>query len=45
MFMCDLDPIMKFIVLYVGYPLNEQMEFLQVCIGISKKLTKADRLG
>ena len=35
MYICDLDPIIKFITLYVAYPLNEQMEFLQVCIDIS----------
>ena len=40
MYICDLDSILKFIVLYDGYPLNEQMEFLQVCIDILKRLTK-----
>ena len=30
MYICDLDPIINFIILYVAYPLNEQMEFLQV---------------
>ena len=44
MYFCDLDPIVKFIVLYDGYPLNEQMELLQVYIDISKRLIKADRL-
>ena len=44
MYSCDLDSIMKFIVLYDGYPLNEQMAFLQVCIDISKRLAKAGRL-
>ena len=44
MYICDFDPIMKFIVLYDGYPLNEQMEFLQVFIDISERLTKAYRL-
>ena len=32
------------IVMYVGYPLNEQMEFLQICIDLSKRQAKADRL-
>ena len=31
MCMFDFDPIIKFIVLYVGYPVN----FLQVCTDIS----------
>ena len=35
MYICDLDPIIKVIVLYVGYLLNEEMEFLQICIDIS----------
>ena len=35
MYICDLDHIIKFIVLNVGYSLNKQMEFLQVCVDIS----------
>ena len=35
MYIYDIDPIIKFIVLHVAYLLNEQMEFLQVCIDIS----------
>ena len=34
-YICDLDAIIKLNILYVGYSLNEQMEFLQVCIDIS----------
>ena len=47
MYICDHDLITNFIVLYDGYPSNEQMEFLQVCTDISKsqlKLTDFDDL-
>ena len=44
MYICDLNPVIKSIVLNVAYPLNEQMEFLQVCIDISYRLAKAYRL-
>ena len=32
MYICDFDPIMKFIVLYDGYPLNQQsfLKFAQI---------------
>ena len=32
MYICDLDPIIKVIVLYVGYSLNEEVEFPPICI-------------
>ena len=28
--------------MYVGYPLNEEMEFFQLCLDISKRQAKAD---
>ena len=44
MYICDLGSIIKVIVLYVGYPLNEQLEFLQICIDTLYRQAKADRL-
>ena len=43
MFICDHDPIIKALVLYVGSPLNEELEFLLISIDISKSQAEADR--
>ena len=44
MYICDLGPVIKVIVLYLRYLLNGQMEFLQIHIDISQRQAIADRL-
>ena len=43
-YICDLAPVIKVKALYVGYPLIEQMEFLEMCIDMSYRQAKAYRL-